>query len=237
MYKGRKILAVIPARSGSKGLKGKNIKPMNGKPLIWWTIKESKKSGYIDRVIVSTDSREIAEAAEKCGAEAPFLRPKKLSNDTASSADVVIHALDFYAEKGEVFDIFVLLQPTSPLRSCEDIDSSIRLLFRKKAEMIVGVSEVTHPLEWVNTLPASGCMKGFLSSGSSEKGRQFFARNFMPNGAIFTGFTETLRGKKSFYTDGTFAYIMSRERSVDIDDAVDFKLAEALIKDRPGRRL
>jgi len=122
MYKGKKILALIPARGGSKGLPGKNIKPLLGKPLIAWTIEQAKASKYVDRVVVSTDDDEIAEVAIRYGAEVPFLRPKELARDDSPTIDAILHALDFFSDKGERFDLLALLEPTSPLRDSEDID-------------------------------------------------------------------------------------------------------------------
>lgn len=131
MFNDKKFIAVIPARGGSKGLPGKNIKELCGKPLIVYTIETALKSKIFDKVIVSTDSLEIAEIAKKAGAEIPFLRPKELATDTADSMDVLIHAIKFLEEKGEKFDYIMKLQPTSPLRTEEDIRKSVKLLFEK----------------------------------------------------------------------------------------------------------
>jgi len=138
MYKDKKILALIPARGGSKGLPRKNIKPLLGKPLIAWTIEQSLASKYLDKVVVSTEDKEIAEISKKYGAEVPFIRPKELAKDDTPSIDVVLHAIDFL-EKKELFNIIVLLQPTSPLRTISDIDNSIEFLFSKNAQAIISV--------------------------------------------------------------------------------------------------
>ena len=145
--------------------------------------------------------------------------------------DVVLHAINYLKDKKEEYDVFVLLQPTSPLRQYTDIDRSIRKLFSKKADTVVAVAEVGHPPLWVNTLPPDGCMKKFLSTGVAGKGRQAFKRYYLPNGAVYAGLTDRLNKTRSFYTDKTFSHIMPRERAVDIDDATDLKLAELIMKD------
>jgi CMP-N-acetylneuraminic acid synthetase len=131
MYNGKKILALIPARSGSEGLPGKNIKPLAGKPLIAWTIEQARGSRYIDRIITSTDSKKIAEIAKKYGSETPFLRPPSLATADSKGMDVILHALEWLRINDKPSDMIIYLQPTSPLRASEDIDNAIRLLFLK----------------------------------------------------------------------------------------------------------
>ncbi|MDD4012803.1 MAG: acylneuraminate cytidylyltransferase family protein [Candidatus Omnitrophica bacterium] len=230
MYRGKKVLALIPARGGSKGLAGKNIRPLCGKPLISWTISEAKKSCYVDRVIVSTDSPEIAAVSEMYHADVPFLRPKRLSGDKAASVDVVLHALDILEKNKEKYDVVILLQPTSPLRKADDINRAVTTLFSKKAKAVVSVTEADHPPLWMNTLASDGNMKGFLSKKHVNVPRQRLPRYFMPNGALFLSFSEHLRKERSFYGNRTYAYVMPRERSVDIDSIFDFMLAETLMK-------
>ena len=230
MYKGKKILALIPARGGSKGLPGKNIKPLLGKPLIAWTIEQAKASKYIDRIIVSTDDKEIAAVAKKYGAEVPFMRPKELATDKAKGIDVVFHAMSWFRknEKNRQYDLIMLLQPTSPLRTAEDIDKAIELLFFKKAKAIVSVCEVDHHPLWVNTLPKNGCMKNFIRKEVLNKNRQDLPTFYRLNGAIYLAYCDYLKKQKSFFGEETFAYIMPRERSIDIDSELDLKLAEIL---------
>jgi N-acylneuraminate cytidylyltransferase/CMP-N,N'-diacetyllegionaminic acid synthase len=229
MYKNLKILAIIPARGGSKGIPYKNIKLLSGKPLISWTIKEAIGSKYIDKVIVNTDSFKIAEIAKRYKAQVPFLRPKKLGTDKASSIDVILHTIQWFQKRMHVFDIIILLQPTSPLRGRCDIDAAIEALFKKKAKAIVSVTEAGCSPLLMNILPKDGNMKDFIDKKIMNSGRQDLPGYYQLNGAIFIGFSSYIIKNKGFYGDRTFAYIMPRERSVDIDDIVDFKLAGALL--------
>ena len=232
MYKGQNILGLIPARGGSKGLPRKNIKLLLGKPLIAWTIEQALTSKYLDRIIVSTDDKEIAEISKKYGAEIPFMRPKELAEDNAKGIDVVLHAIDWFRgnDKRKQYDLIMLLQPTSPLRSSEDIDKAIELLFLKKAKAIVSVCEVDHHPLWANTLPEDGCMKDFIKQEIMNKNRQELPVFYRLNGAIYLSYCNYIKEQKSFFNNETFAYIMPRERSIDIDNEIDFRLAEIFIK-------
>lgn len=228
MYKDKRILSLIPARGGSKGVSRKNIRPLYGKPLIAWTIEQTKKSRYIDKVIVSTDDEEIIKVSKRYGAEVPFKRPRKLATDKAKAIGLILHAINFMEKEGDIFDIVVLLQPTSPLRATEDIDAAIELLFKKRAKAIISICEMKHPPQWANTLPSNGCMKGFMKQKNRNKTRQELDTFYRINGAIFLGYGDYIRQQIGFSGDKTFAYIMPKERSVDIDTEVDFKLAEIL---------
>ena len=232
MYKGKTVLGLIPARGGSKGLPRKNIKPLLSKPLIAWTIEQTLESKYVDRVIVSTDDKEIAEIAKKYGAEVPFMRPMELAEDNAKGIDVVLHTIDWLKEndKRKQYDLLMLLQPTSPVRSSEDTNKAIELLFLKKAKAIVSVCEIDHHPLWSNTLPEDACMKDFIRQEIMNKNRQELPVFYRLNGAIYLAYCNYLKEQKSFFNDETFAYIMPRERSIDIDDEIDLKLAEILIK-------
>ena len=232
MYKSKKILAIITARGGSKGIPGKNIKSFLGKPLLSWTIREAKKSRYLDKVIVSTDSPAIAAVASKFGADVPFLRPHALARDCATQMDVVIHALTFFKERYIDFDVVVVLQPTSPLREYIDIDRAIEMLFKKNAEAVISVCEAFTTPCWMNVLPTSGCMNNFLGTGFKSKPRQRLSRYFQLNGAVYAGFIKHIVKHKSFHGKRTFAYIMPKERSIDIDDMFDFQCAQALLEKR-----
>ncbi|APG23789.1 acylneuraminate cytidylyltransferase family protein [Syntrophotalea acetylenica] len=229
MFDGRRILALIPARGGSKGLPGKNIRELAGRPLLAWSIEAARQSRYVDVVALSTDSRDIAEVAEAEGVPVPFLRPAHLATDSASSFDALVHALDWYAGNGERFDLVVWLQPTSPLRTAADIDQAIELYFEKQADAIVSVCETDHHPWWSNTLSADGNMAGFLRHEVLNTNRQELPVYYRLNGAIYLGAPELLREQRSFFGRATYAYVMSRERSVDIDDLIDFRLAECLI--------
>jgi len=232
MYKGKNILGLIPARGGSKGLPRKNIKPLLGKPLIAWTIEQALASEYLDKVIVSTDEKEIADISKKYGAEVPFMRPKELAKDNAKGIDVVLHVIDWFMKNDKLkqFDLLMLLQPTSPLRTTEDIDKTIEYLFSKEAKAIVSVCEVDHHPLWSNTLPEDGCMKNFIRQEIVNKNRQELAVFYRLNGAIYLAYCDYIKEQKSFFGEKTFAYIMPKERSIDIDNEIDFKLAEILIK-------
>lgn len=230
MINNKKVIALIPARSGSKGLLDKNIKLLNGKPLIAYSIIEASKSKYIDKIIVSTDSEKIAEISRKYRAEIPFIRPTNLANDSAKGIDVVLHAVKYLQSNKQYFDILVLLQPTSPLRTNVDIDCSIEYLtenpFRKA---VISVCKVDHNPLWSNTLPDDLNMKNFIRENVKNKNRQDLPQYYRLNGAIFCAYLDYIIEKKSFISENTFAYIMPRNRSIDIDDEIDFKLAEIIM--------
>jgi len=227
MYKRKRILGVITARGGSKGLPGKNIRYLHGKPLIAWTVAVAQESQYLDSFLVSTDSAEIAEISKSYGAQVPFLRPAELSTDKASSIDVVLHAID---NSKEVYDWVMILQPTSPLRSAADIDVAIELADIKKADSIVSVCPNEHHPWLSNTLPADGNMKCFLRQETQHRTRQEFPTYYRLNGAIFLTKISILRETRSFFGPQTFAYEMPVERSIDIDHLIDFKLAECYLE-------
>jgi len=237
MYKGKTVLVLIPARGGSKGLTRKNIKQLLGKPLIAWTIEQSLESKYLDRVIVSTEDKEIAEVSKKYGAEVPFMRPRELATDEAKGIDVILHAIDWLNEndKQKQYNLIMLLQPTSPLRATEDIDKAIEFLFLKEAKAIVSVCEVDHHPLWANTLPEDGCMKDFIRKEIMNKNRQELPVFYRLNGAIYLAYCNYIKERKSFFGEETFAYIMPKNRSVDIDSNLDFKLAGLLMGKKKTR--
>jgi len=231
MFNGKTFLAIIPARGGSKGLKNKNILPLKGKPLIAYTIETALESVIFDKVIVSTDSKKIANISSKHGAEIPFMRPKELATDTASSIDVAIHALSFFEDQGIHFDYFMLLQPTSPLRTSKDIINAIKLAFEKDADVILSVCEVEHSPLWTNILPDDLSMKHFIREEIKGKSRQQLPKFYRLNGAIYLAKVEYFLKTKDWFGEKSYAYIMPRERSIDIDDYIDFKLAETLMEE------
>lgn len=230
MYRNKRILALIPARGGSKGLPGKNIRPFSGKPLIAWTIEQALASRYLDKVIISTDDEEIIESSKRYGAEVPFVRPKKLATDDAKIIDVITHAVGWLASNDSYYDLIVLLQPTSPLRKSEDIDNALKLLFSKKAQAIVSVCKTEHHPYWFNTLPRNGCMKNFFKPEAIKKNRQELPVFYRLNGAVYSAYCSYLKRQKSFLGYGTYSYIMPQERSIDIDTDIDFKFAEFLLQ-------
>jgi CMP-N,N'-diacetyllegionaminic acid synthase len=224
-------IAIIPARSGSKGLKDKNIKPLNGKPLMVYTIEAALKSNVFDEVVVSTDSKKYAEIAIEWGASVPFLRSEELSSDNASSWDVVRDVLQKYKEQGQNFNSFALLQPTSPLRKAEDIVKAYNTFYEKQANAIVGVTEAEHSPLWCGTLPEDQSLVGFFKSTDySNQPRQKLAPYLRINGAIYIVKTDYFYTTNDIYENECYAYIMGRENSIDIDTEIDFKLANVLLK-------
>lgn len=229
-----KVLFLIPARGGSKGLPGKNIRMLNEKPLIAWTIETAlkAKSFFDARVVVSTDSEEIANVAKKYGAEVPFMRPAQLAKDTSTSIDVVLHAIDFFEKQNIFFDIVCMLEATSPQRDEEDLKNAIELLlFTQNAESIVGVcrSESGHP-----AFLAKMNNNKFISSMSGSEfkflRRQDIDSVYFFEGSLYASKTESLKNRKSFYHDKTLGYEMPKWKSFEVDDLVDFIIIESLMK-------
>ncbi len=223
-------LAIIPARSGSKGIKDKNIRSICGKPLIGYTIEAALKSDVFDTIMVSTDSDVYAEISKQCGAEGPFLRSRRTSCDTSSSWDVVEEVLLRYMDIGKDFDTFMLLQPTSPLRTEDHIIGAYKELKEKMANTIVSVCEADHSPEQYNVLPDDCSLNGFINNENSRKRRQDMRVYYRLNGAIYLSKTEFFLEEKDIYAQKAYAYIMSRVDSIDIDDELDLMIAEMLIQ-------
>ena len=225
----KKIIAIIPARSGSKGLKDKNIKLLNGKPLIAYTIQSALESEMFDEIIVSTDSEEYAGIARKYGAKVPFLREGRLATDNATSEDVIEDVLKKMKDRGKEFDYFMLLQPTSPLRTSKNICESINLLYEKQANAIVSMCECEHPTKWNKELSEDRCLDGLFFN---VKRRQEEKKTYRLNGAIYIANVSYFLEYKSFYKKNSFAYIMKQNESIDIDNLYDFKYAELVMQDK-----
>lgn len=221
------MLAIIPARGGSKGVPHKNIKTLYGKPLIAYTIESAYKSKIFEKVIVSTDDLEIAKISEKYGAEVPFMRPSSISGDDVSSDDVILHALKFYDNKVECV---CKLQPTSPLRTEEDIIRAYTLFQEKKADFLVSVCECEHSPLWTGVIKENLSMDDFIDEGVKRACRQELPSYYRLNGAIYMARTQKFIQNRSFFGKNSYAYIMSQESSVDIDNELDFFIAEQLIK-------
>ncbi len=221
-------LAIIPARSGSKGLQDKNIKNLNGRPLIAYSVKAAVDSGLFTSVMVSTDSTRYASIAKKCGAEVPFLRSEATSCDCASSWDVVEEVLCAYERIGKAFDTFCLLQPTSPLRTAEDVTNAYALFKKKKAIAVLSMTEMGHPLGWCGKIGESYSLENFQTR-KDDLQRQKMEKYYCPNGAIYIVSVPEFRKDRFLYRAGSYAYIMPMERSVDIDTPFDFQFAEYLI--------
>lgn len=217
-----KVLAVITARGGSKGLPGKNVRPLAGLPLIGWSIRAAQGASLVDRTIVSTDDEMIAVAARQCGGEVPFMRDAALAGDATPSLDVVLDSLD----RCPGFDIVVLLQPTSPLRTSADIDLAIRQCIDSGAPTCVSVCEADKSPYWMYTLDAARRMKPLLPAEQRATRRQDLPTVHVLNGAVYVARVDALREARAFVTEDTVAYPMPRTRSVDIDTATDFLVAE-----------
>ncbi len=222
------MIAVVPARGGSKGLPGKNIKDLLGKPMIAYTIKEALKSKYISEVIISTDCKEIEEVAIKYGAKSPFLRPEYLASDSAKAIDNYIYTIErLTKEFGYDIKEFVVLQPTSPLRKVEDIDGAIELFKDKNADSVVSYTEEHHPIEWHKYITEDGKFENIFEEKLLN--RQEIKKSYFPNGAVFVFDYELIKQGK-YYGDNSYAYIMPRVRSVDVDTMDDFKYIEFLMR-------
>ena len=224
-----KSIAVIPARSGSKGLKDKNIKDLCGKPLLAYTIEAAIESGKYEKVHVSTDSDLYADIARKYGADVPFLRRTDLAGDKASSWDALRYVVKEYEILGDKFDTITLLQPTSPLRDADDIKAAFKLFEDKCANSVVAVCQVDHSPLACNTLPEDRSLNGFLDINKVGR-RQDMGAFYRINGAIYIQKTELLMNEVSIYGEGSYAYIMDKRHSVDIDDEMDFLFAQTLIE-------
>ena len=222
-------LAIIPARSGSKGLKDKNIKKLNGIPLIGYSINAAKESGLFKEIMVSTDSEKYAEIAVELGAKVPFLRSEKNSTDKASSNDMMIEVLNCYKLRGELFDTICLLQPTSPLRDENDIKRAYKVYEEKNANAITSVCEVEHSPMWNMLLDESLSMTDFRQNMKTVP-RQLLQKFYRLNGAIYIRGIEYLQDNTIVIKDDCeYAYVMDRNKSVDIDTIDDFELAEFYI--------
>ena len=224
-------LAIIPARSGSKGVKDKNIKILNGKPLMAYTIETALQSGEFAEVMVSTDSEKYAEIAKRNGANVPFLRSEDTASDGASTWDTVREVLDRYRELGFEFDTFCVLQPTSPLREAEDIRKAYELYRNKAGFAVVSVCEAEHSPIWCGQLPQDGSLDGFIPEEHMLQ-RQKYGKFYRPNGAIYIVNIKRFQNDTYLYQQGSFAYIMEPEKSLDIDTELDFRFAEMLMQER-----
>ncbi|MCI9532833.1 MAG: acylneuraminate cytidylyltransferase family protein [Lachnospiraceae bacterium] len=229
-------IAVIPARSGSKGLKDKNIKELGGKPLLAYSIEAAQASGRFGRIHVSTDSERYAQIAREYGADVPFLRRGGLASDTASTWDAVRFVLKEYAKRGEEFGTVTVLQPTSPLRTSGDIIGAFQLFIQKQANMVSSVCEMEHSPLWSNTLPEDLSMENFEEESLAFLPRQSLPVYYRENGAIYIVRTQHLFTAPNIYKDGCYAYIMEQSHSVDIDGEMDFAIAQTVLGMRDGRR-
>ena len=225
-----KNIAIIPARSGSKGVPDKNIKLLNGKPLMAYTIEAAIKSKMFDTVMVSTDSERYANIACQYGAEVPFFRSEKNSSDKASSWDTVMEVLENYKKMGKEFDTFMLLQPTSPLRNETHICEVYTEFESKNANAVVSVCEVDHSPLYCNTLPKDLSMDSFLKSEVKNTRRQDLDVYYRLNGAIYLSDIQYFLFRRDVFADNCYAYVMNKETSIDIDDEMDFIICKSIIE-------
>jgi len=226
MFNGKKILALIPARGGSKGVPGKNIRMLGGKPLIQWTIDAAKKSQYLDRLILSSEDKGIISVARECGCEVPFVRPLELATDDMPGVAPVLHAVGALEEQ---YDYLVLLQPTSPFRNAEDIDEAIRRCIEGGAGSCVSVTESEKHPAWMFYLTNEKKLMPVLETAVDATHRQQLSSVYVLNGAVYVVDIKVLLDKeKLFFPNQTLAFPMPAERSMDIDTQFDFTLCELI---------
>ena len=229
------VLAVVPARGGSTRIPRKNLERVGGTPLVGRAVEQAAAATELDETVVSTDDADVATAAEAHGGDVPFERPASLATDRATSADVLLHALDWFAERGRRFDVVVMLLPTAPFRAPEDVDGAVRRLFETGADSVATVSEYDTPPHWAVELGGDGRLRQHFDGGylwtdgdGSPPRSQDLPRVYAPNGAVFAARTEAFRAAEGFYTDDTAGYVMPRERAIDVDEPADLRVARAL---------
>jgi len=224
------MIAIIPARGRSKGLPGKNIRLLNGIPLICYSIKSALQAKSISKVIVSTDDDEIAKIAEECGAEVPFIRPKNLAEDNSMVMDAYIYTIDqLESQSKEKIESFVALLPTAPFRLSRDIDNAVEIFKNNNADSVVSITNAHVPIDWYRRIDKNNLLFDYLPQFDAISNRQELDQAYIPNGAIYIFHTEKLRETRQYYMSRTYPYIMPRSRSIDIDTLEDFQYAEFLI--------
>jgi len=231
MINDKSFLCLMLARGGSKGLPGKNLRQLHGRPLIDYTIDAVHKSKAFDRFILSTDSEEIADRARHLGVDTPFMRPAGLSGDDSSALDAIVHALKWVEAHDKKYDYVQYIFPTAPLRDSNDIQAGIQLLLDEEADMVISVCEDDHPKQWSNSLPPDGSLTDFIKKEYRNRNRQTLPKTYRINGAIYVAKWDVFYHKKDWFDQNTKAYFMPRERSVDIDTLLDFQMAEILLSD------
>lgn len=233
MLSNERVLAIVPARGGSRGIPRKNIAPVAGKPLIAWTIETALACPILDRVIVSTDDEEIAGVARRRGAEVPFLRPAQLARDDTPGIEPILHAVRWLDEhEGYRPRHVMVLQPTSPLRTAEDIEGAVELAELKQGHRVVSVCRADQHPYWMKRVSGEGQITSFLSLEPAYTRRQDLPPAYALNGAIYLARREVLVAERTFYTEHTYAYVMPPERSLDVDEPWDLYLAHLVLRDR-----
>ena len=229
------VLMVVTARGGSKSVPRKNLARVGNRPLMWWTIKAALGSKYCSRLVVSTDDGEIARAGSQMGAEVPFLRPAELAQDDTPGSAPALHATRWLDEhQGYQPDFVMLLQPTSPFRTTEDIDAAVELALNTGADAVVSVTPTHHHPYWLKRLDESGRMSDFMALEHPAEGRQTLPKLYALNGAIYLARREVLLEDESFYKRRTYGYPMPPERSLDIDTAWDLHVADLVLRETAG---
>lgn len=223
-----KTLGLITARGGSKGIPRKNIKLIAGKPLIAWTIEAALRSALLDAVVVSTDDAEIADVARRAGAQVPFMRPAELAQDQTPGLDPVLHAL----AQLPIYDSVLLLQPTSPLRATADIDGCLQFAMARQTPSVVSVSEPDAHPHWTYRLSAQQTLDRLIDAAPVAR-RQDLPAVVALNGAMYFADAAWLHRSGGLVGPETLAYVMPRERSIDLDTPLDWKFAELLLKELP----
>jgi CMP-N,N'-diacetyllegionaminic acid synthase len=225
------VLGLIPARGGSKGLPKKNILTLAGKPLIAWTIEAAKGSGLISKVVVSTDDHEIMEISKGYGAEVPFLRPDEIAKDTSPTYDAIYHALKYFEDAGESFDVVALLEPTSPLRKADDIDNALAQLrlHYNEADGIISMGEVHLENPYVCKVIEDGFITPLMTGPLKISRRQDYPKIYFPYGVLYAAKTEVLLKEKTFYTSRVLPYFIERWQNYEIDDLYDLICVESIL--------
>jgi CMP-N,N'-diacetyllegionaminic acid synthase len=229
-----RVLALIPARGGSKGLPGKNLRLLAGKPLLVWTVEQSLATPEVARVVVSTDDPDVAAVARDSGVDVPFLRPREISGDGAPTSAAVIHALDFLSAQGEEFDAVLLLEPTSPLRAAGDLSGAIRVLSEAwdRADSVVSVGAIHTESPFVaKTISADGFVVPLLPPSGVTR-RQDLPTAYFPYGVAYLTKVSAFRTVPTFYQRATLPFLIERWQNFEIDDAADFVCVEAVMRAR-----
>lgn len=231
MIDGKSVLALLTARGGSKGVPGKNIRPLAGKPLIAWSVEAARASRYVDRTIVSTDSDAIAAAVEAAGGEAPFRRPAELAGDLAKQEDAILHAMAWVQRHDRAYDVILVLAPTTPLRDAAEIDAALELLVHHpKARAVFSVRECDHSPLFANRLPTDKSLANFVPEELKLKNRQELPTYYRLSGSVALAYWDHFRAEGSFLTSATYAYVTDSRKGLDIDTMADFLLADIFMR-------
>lgn len=229
MYKGKKILAVIPARGGSKGLQKKNIRPLLGKPLIIWSIENALNQEILDDVVVSTDDIEISNISKEIGASIPFLRPVELAQDDTPIYNVIEHLL---ANLKDQYDIVALMEPTSPLRTKYDVSNAVKILVDnyESTDAVISIGEIHTESPFICKIVSDNFVKPFISSEINLYQRQQLPTTYFPYGVIYAAKVENYLQEKSFYLQRVMPYYIQRWQNYEIDDIYDFLAIENIME-------